>query len=78
MVVAYSGVTKLFQVLPFVGPHVALVWQVVILIIGLAHIHRMKAGQTSVAVLLPLVLLILFAFVLMMAILTVAKGLLGG
>jgi hypothetical protein len=77
MVVAYSGITKLFQVVPFIGPHIALVWQVVILIVGLAHIHRMTAGKTTFAVLLPLVLLLLLGFLLMMFLLTVAQGLLG-
>ncbi len=55
-VVCYAGTVQIIQVIPFCGGLVALVWGIVIEIIGLAQAHRTTQGKAAVAVLLPLVL----------------------
>ncbi len=56
-VVAYvTGSTALFQMVPFCGGLIGLVWSIVVLIIGLAHAHETSMGRSAAAVLLPLFL----------------------
>jgi len=56
LVVAYSCGLHLFNAVPEIGPLVGLVWQVVVLVIGLAAIHRTSTGKSAAAVLVPGVL----------------------
>lgn len=55
-VVAYSYGIQVLLALPGCGGLVAMVWQAVILIIGLAAAHRCGTGKSAAAVLLPLLL----------------------
>lgn len=56
-VVAYtSGATALFQMVPFCGSFIGMVWGIVVLILGLAHAHETSMGRSAAAVLLPLIL----------------------
>jgi hypothetical protein len=56
-VVAYaSATTSLLQIVPVCGTLAALVWQLVILIIGLAAAHQTTTGKSAVAVLMPMLL----------------------
>ncbi len=56
-VVAYtSGATAIFQMVPFCGGLIGLVWGIIILILGLAYAHETSTGRAVAAVLLPLVL----------------------
>ncbi|MDP6439104.1 MAG: Yip1 family protein [Candidatus Brocadiia bacterium] len=54
-VVAYAqGATALLQVVPVMGGIVALVWQIVVCIIGLSYVHKITSGQAVAAVLVPM------------------------
>jgi hypothetical protein len=54
---AYSyGSTALFQVVPFCGGLIGMVWSLVAQIIGLKEMHGTGGGRAAAAVLLPLVL----------------------
>lgn len=56
-VVAYaSGATAIFQMVPFCGGFICLVWFLIVTIIGLAYAHETSTGRAVAAVLLPLVL----------------------
>lgn len=55
-VVAYAGTTQILQVVPFCGGLIALVWNIVLEIIGLAKAHRTTQAKSAIAVLLPIVL----------------------
>jgi len=65
-VVAYSGgVTALISVIPLCGGFIGAIWQVVLVIVGLAETHRISTGKAAAAVLLPVALccLLLVLFV---------------
>ncbi len=56
-VVGYSaGSTGLVAMVPFCGGIVSAIWQVVILIIGLARAHEISTGRAAAAVLLPAII----------------------
>lgn len=54
--VSYASVAGLAQIIPFAGPIIAIVWGVVLNVIGLSRIHRTSTGRSLAAVLLPWVL----------------------
>lgn len=55
-VVCYSNTSQLAQLVPFVGGIIALVWSIILAIIGLTEAHRTTTGKAAAAVLLPIVL----------------------
>ncbi len=55
-VVCYCGTVQILQVVPLCGGILALVWALVLYIIGLAVVHRTTQGKSALAVLLPFVL----------------------
>ena len=55
-VAAYSGVADLANVIPFVGGLIAIVWKIVLIVMGLQALHRTTSGKAVAAVLLPLLL----------------------
>ena len=56
-VYAYSrGSTALFEWIPFCGGLVALIWSLILQIIGLSRVHEISGGKAALAVLLPLAL----------------------
>ena len=56
-VACYSSATQLFQIVPGCGGLVALVWGIVVAVVGLSEVHGISRGKAAAAVLLPLVLL---------------------
>jgi len=58
-VVGYAAGPSLLSVVPFVGGLAALVWTAVILIHGIAAMHRVTTGKATLAVVLPGLVLIL-------------------
>lgn len=56
-VTCYGGATQLFQIVPGCGGLIAVVWNIVVQIIGLAEVHGISRGKAAGAVLLPLLLL---------------------
>lgn len=53
--VSYSYGANIFMALPFCGGFVALVWSIVLAIIGLKEAHGTSGGRASFAVLFPLI-----------------------
>ncbi len=54
-VVCYSSGPDLFNVIPFVGSFVGLVWKVCLAVIGLREVHETSTGRAVTAVLLPII-----------------------
>lgn len=52
--VSYSYVSSLAQVIPFAGGLIALVWNIVLQVIGLVRMHRTTQGKAAGAVLIPI------------------------
>lgn len=55
-VIAYAGTTNVLQAVPLCGGLVATVWNIVLVILGLAVAHKTTQVKAALAVLLPLVL----------------------
>lgn len=53
-VVSYAQVVQLATLVPFVGGLVALVWGIILYVIGLATVHRTTQGKAVAAVLIPI------------------------
>lgn len=53
---AYGQVASLAQIIPFVGGLIALIWGIVLWVIGLVRMHRTSQGKALGAVLIPIVL----------------------
>jgi hypothetical protein len=54
--VSYAQVASLAQVVPVVGGMIALVWGIVLEVIGLATLHKTTTGKAAAGVLLPVAL----------------------
>jgi hypothetical protein len=50
-----SGSTYLLSMIPFCGGMIAMVWNIVVEIIGLARAHETETGKAALAVLLPII-----------------------
>ena len=50
-----SGSTYLLSMIPFCGGMIAMVWNIVVEIIGLARAHETDTGKAAMAVLLPII-----------------------
>jgi hypothetical protein len=55
--VCYAQAPSVLLVIPFCGQPIALVWTLVLYVIGLAEAHRIGYGKSAAAVLLPIALL---------------------
>ncbi|MCL4234048.1 MAG: YIP1 family protein [Deltaproteobacteria bacterium] len=71
-VVGYGGATSVAQLVPFLGPFVGYIWNVVVVSIGLSRVHGIPGWKAVAAVLIPLVFCCcsaaLIAFVVMGAV----------
>jgi len=54
--IAYAQTASLAQIIPVFGGLIALVWGIVLEVIGLVRMHRTSTGKAAGAVLLPIVL----------------------
>ncbi len=54
-VCAYAGAASLLVVIPFCGNGIAVIWSMVIVVIGTAAIHQTEPWKAVVAVILPMV-----------------------
>lgn len=82
-VLAYSaGTFGPFQIIPILGPCVAVIWQIIVTIIGLAEAHETSGGKAALAYFIPLiacfgciiVMIILFGAMIFAAIQGAAAG----
>ena len=55
-VVAYSSVSNLANVIPFVGGLAAIVWNLILMVMGAMKMHRTTQGKAVAGVLIPLLL----------------------
>ena len=62
-VVSYSQATQVWSLIPFVGGTIGWIWQLVVQIIGLRHIHRMSYLRVIVAFLIPVAIIFLLGIV---------------
>lgn len=54
-VVSYAQVVQLAVLVPFVGGLIALVWGIIMYVLGLSSVHRTTQGKAVAAVLIPIV-----------------------
>jgi hypothetical protein len=54
-VAAYSQVSSLAAIIPIVGHFIAIVWWVVLTVMGIQRLHRTTQGKAIAAVLIPIV-----------------------
>ena len=62
-VVSYSQATQVWSLIPFVGGTIGWIWQLVVQIIGLRHIHRTSYLRVIVAFLIPVAIIFLLGIV---------------
>jgi hypothetical protein len=55
-VVSFAEAPAIMALIPFCGGFVALVWGIVLAIIGVTHTHEISGGKAAAAVLLPILL----------------------
>lgn len=55
-VACYSSATQLFQIVPGCGGLIAVVWNIVVAVVGLSEVHGISRGKAAAAVLLPVLL----------------------
>jgi hypothetical protein len=54
--VVYSEGPTFFRIIPFIGDLTAIIWQLVLVIIGIKEVHKTSTGQALLVVFLPLIL----------------------
>ncbi len=64
-VCSYTYTAQLAQVVPFCGGLLALIWSVILLIVGLSTAHGITRGKAALAVILPVVLCCAFMVAMM-------------
>ncbi len=62
-VVSYSQATQVWSLIPFIGGTIGWIWQLVVQIIGLRHIHRMSYLRVIVAFLIPVAIIFILGIV---------------
>lgn len=76
-VVAYTGSTQVFAIVPLVGWVIAPIYNVVLWVIGFRESHRTTTGRALIAVLLPVIVGVVFFILMVFAIvipLVLSKG----
>jgi hypothetical protein len=51
---AYTQIASIVQIVPFVGPLIALVWTIYLATVGISTLHRTTQGKAVAAVLIPI------------------------
>ncbi|OQX91761.1 MAG: hypothetical protein B6D58_06425 [candidate division Zixibacteria bacterium 4484_95] len=54
--IAYSEGPSFFLIVPLIGGLISIVWQLVLVVIGIKEVHRVSAGQALLVVFLPTIL----------------------
>jgi hypothetical protein len=67
-VVSYSQATQVWSLIPFVGGTIGWIWQLVVQVIGLRHIHRTSYLRVIVAFLIPVAIIFLLGIVVVIGI----------
>ena len=53
---SFGSVAQLANIIPFIGGLIALVWSIILAVIGLSTLHRTTQGKAVLAILIPVVL----------------------
>jgi len=61
---AYSNASSVFNLIPYIGQYIGVIWGLIVLVIGLRELHETSTLRAVFALLLPLFLLILLGIVL--------------
>jgi hypothetical protein len=51
---SFSTVVQLATIVPFVGPFIAMIWGIVLQVLGLSSLHRTSQGKALAGVLIPI------------------------
>ena len=54
--IAYSEGPSFFMIVPFIGGLISIIWQLVLVVIGVKEVHRTTIGQALIVVFLPSIL----------------------
>ena len=76
-VVSYSQATQVWSLIPFVGGTIGWIWQLVVQIIGLRHIHRMSYLRVIVAFLIPVAIIFLLGIVVVICLVQFLRSIVG-
>lgn len=63
-VVSYAGVAQFANIIPIAGGLIAVVWSIILGVIGLTDLHRTTQGKATAAILIPIVLCCVCAMVM--------------
>lgn len=55
-VIAYSEGAYFFEIIPFIGGLISIVWAVVLYVTGLKEVHKLTVGQAILTIFLPFIL----------------------
>ena len=67
-VVSYSQATQIWSLIPFLGGTIAFVWQLIVHVIGLRHIHRTSYLRVIIAFLIPLAIIFFFGILIVIGV----------
>jgi hypothetical protein len=63
-VVSYSQAAQIWSLVPFIGGLIGWVWQLIVQLIGLRHIHETSYARIVIAFLIPVVLIFLLVVII--------------
>ncbi len=75
--VSYSQATQVWSLIPFIGGTIGWIWQLVVQIIGLRHIHRMSYLRIIVAFLIPVAIIFLLGIVVVIGLVLLFRSSVG-
>lgn len=75
-ILCYAGGPTVFSAVPVLGPLVGLVWATVLQVVGVREVHATSTGRATAAVLLPLGLALVAAFLLLLLVFVAGVALL--
>ena len=67
-VVSYSQATQIWSLVPFLGGSIAFIWQLIVQVIGLRHIHRTSYLRVIIAFLIPLAIIFFFGILIVIGV----------
>jgi predicted Zn finger-like uncharacterized protein len=76
-VVSYSQATQIWSLIPFIGSTIAFIWQLVVQVIGLRHIHRTSYLRVIIAFLIPLAIIFLLGILIVIGVVLFFRSRLG-
>lgn len=69
-VIALTNATKIFNIIPFIGGLISLVWGLIVTVIGLREVHETDTWKAVMALLIPVCILIILGIIILIYILS--------